>query len=119
MAWEDAIQGTGIVMSTVVSEKTGKCCLSPKCFKNSDISSCCFTCVSRARPPENRKYEFSARSHTFAMEKKISSSRERRKWSEKGREGGGGEGASQSTGNFNHPCSAVWVHPSIHQVIGS
>ena len=25
--------------------------------------------------------------------------------------GGGRDGASQSIGNFNHPCSAVWVYP--------
>ena len=105
-------------MSTVVSEKTGKCCLSGKCFKNSDISACCFTSVLRARPPESRKYEFSARSHTFAMEKKLVPRESGGSGAR--REGKGGEeGASQSIGNFNHPCSAVWVHPGIHQVIGS
>ena len=49
-------------------------------FTNNDISACCITSVSRARPPENCKYQSPARSHTFAMEK-ISSPRERRKWS--------------------------------------
>ena len=52
IAWEDALQGLGI-MSTVAARK---CCLSVTCFTNSDISACCFTSVSRARPPENRKY---------------------------------------------------------------
>ena len=26
MAWEDAVQGRGVAMSTVASDKTGKCC---------------------------------------------------------------------------------------------
>ena len=68
IAWEDAVQGLGMTMSTVASEKTGKCCLLATCFTNSDISACCFTSVSRARPPENRKYLSPARSHTFALE---------------------------------------------------
>ena len=33
-----------------VREKTENCCLSSKCFKNSDISACCFTSISSARP---------------------------------------------------------------------
>ena len=37
---EEAVQGLGIAMSTVASEKNGKCCLSATCFTNSDISSC-------------------------------------------------------------------------------
>ena len=37
---EDAVQGLGMAMSTVASEKNGKCCLSETCFTNSDISSC-------------------------------------------------------------------------------
>ena len=74
--------------------------------------------VSRGRPPENRKYEFSARSHTLALEKKLVPRESGGSGAR--REGKGGEeGASQSTGNFNHPCSAVWVYPGIHQVIGS
>ena len=57
IAWEDAVQGLGMAMSTVASEKTaGKCCLSATCFTNSDISACGFISVLRARPPENRKY---------------------------------------------------------------
>ena len=59
---------------------TGNCCLSAPCFANSDISSCCFPSISRARPPKNRKVLSPARSQIFSMEK-ISSSRERRKWS--------------------------------------
>ena len=34
----------------IVREKQGMC------FTNSDISACCFTSISRARPPENHKY---------------------------------------------------------------
>ena len=49
IAREDAVQGLGMAMSTVVSEtETGNCCLSAKCFTNSDISACCFTSISRA-----------------------------------------------------------------------
>ena len=33
------------------------------------VTTCCFTSVLRARPPENCKYQFPARSHTFPMEK--------------------------------------------------
>ena len=54
IAWEDTVQELGMAVSTVASEKTGKCCLSATCFTNS--SACCFTSISRARPPENRKY---------------------------------------------------------------
>ena len=60
--------------------KIGNYCLPATCFTNSDISACCFTSTSRARPPENLKYLSPARTQTFAMEK-ISSPRERRKWS--------------------------------------
>ena len=116
IAWEDAVQGLGMAMYTVASEKNremlfignagadpgfflgGGCtrlllyfntnkpqsfflqnisCIrkpqvisgggahplhpSPRsapatCFTNSEISACCFTSVSRARPSENRKY---------------------------------------------------------------
>ena len=55
IAWEDAVQGLGMAMSTVASEKNSEFCLSATCFTNGDISACCFTSVSRARPPENRK----------------------------------------------------------------
>ena len=44
---------TGTTHSNVyrsVREKTENCCLSSKCFKNSDISACCFTSISSARP---------------------------------------------------------------------
>ena len=37
-------------------------------FSNSDISARCFTSISRARPPENHKYQSPARSQIFAME---------------------------------------------------
>ena len=44
-------------MSTVASEKKkGIVVYQQRVFLNSDISACCFTIVSRARPPENRKY---------------------------------------------------------------
>ena len=33
IAWEDAVQGLGMTMSTLASEKTGKCCLSATCFQ--------------------------------------------------------------------------------------
>ena len=46
IAREDAVQGLGMAMSTVVSEtETGNCCLSAKCFTNSDISARCFTSI--------------------------------------------------------------------------
>ena len=65
-----------------VREKQGivtrNCCLSAMCLTNSDISACCFTGISRARPPENRKYQSPPRSQIFANQK-ISSPRERRK----------------------------------------
>ena len=38
IVWEDALQGLGMAMSTVASEKTGTCCLSATCFTNSDTS---------------------------------------------------------------------------------
>ena len=56
IAWEDAAQGLGMAMSTVATEINRNCCLSATYFTNSDISACCFTSVSRTRPPENRKY---------------------------------------------------------------
>ena len=62
IAWEDAEQGLGMVMSTLASEKNRELLqgiiLSATCFSstNSDISGCCFTSISRARPPENRKF---------------------------------------------------------------
>ena len=68
IAWEDAVQGLGMAMSIVASEK------------NREISACCFTSVSKLRPPENYKYYSPARSHTFVMDK-SSSPRDRRKWS--------------------------------------
>ena len=67
-----------MAMSTVASEKTGNCCLSVMVLQTvTSISACCFTSISRIRPPENRKYQSPARSQIFAMEK-ISSPR---KWS--------------------------------------
>ena len=62
IAWEDAEQGLGMVMSTLASEKNRVLLqgviLSATCFSstNSDISGCCFTSISRARPPENRRF---------------------------------------------------------------
>ena len=53
IAWEDAVQGLG-VMSTVASEKNKEMLFMGNVFF--DISACCFTSVSRARPPENCKY---------------------------------------------------------------
>ena len=55
-AWEDAEHGLGMVMSTLVSEKNRELFFIGKVFKKSDISGCCFTSISRARPPENRKF---------------------------------------------------------------
>ena len=46
IAWEDAVQGLGMAMSTVVSKtEKGNCCLSATCFANSDISARCFTSI--------------------------------------------------------------------------
>ena len=46
IAWEDAVQGLGMAMSTVVSKtEKGNCCLSATCFANSDISALCFTSI--------------------------------------------------------------------------
>ena len=56
IAWEDAVQGLGMAMSTVALEKHREMLFIGNLFYNSDISACCFTSVSRARPPENRKY---------------------------------------------------------------
>ena len=53
IAWEDAEQGLGMVMSTLASEKNRELLqgiiLSATCFSstNSDISGCCFTGVER------------------------------------------------------------------------
>ena len=63
-----------------VREKQGIVVYRQTCFTKSDISGCCFTSISRARPPENRNFWSPARSQIFAVEK-ISSPRERRKWS--------------------------------------
>ena len=46
-------------------------CLSATCFTNSDIFARCFTSISRARPPENHKYQSPARSQTFPIEKNF------------------------------------------------
>ena len=43
---EDAVQGLGMAMSTVVSEtERGNCCLTAKFFTNGDISARCFTSI--------------------------------------------------------------------------
>ena len=55
-AWEDAEQELGMAMSTLASEKNRELLFIGNVFKNSDISGCCFTSISRARPPENRKF---------------------------------------------------------------
>jgi len=72
IAWGDAVQGLGMAMSLAASEKNRKLLFI--------ISACFFTSISRARPPESCKYQSPAKSQIFAMEK-ISSPRERRKWS--------------------------------------
>ena len=51
ITWEDAVQGLGMAMSTVVSEKKQGIVVYQQRFTNSDISVCCFTSISRARPP--------------------------------------------------------------------
>ena len=56
IAWEDDVQGLGMAMSTVASEKNRELLFPATCFTNSGISACCFTSISRARPPENLKY---------------------------------------------------------------
>ena len=56
IAWEDTVQGIGMAMSTVESEKKQGMLIIDKVFYNIDISACCFTSISRARPPENHKY---------------------------------------------------------------
>ena len=45
IAWEDAEQGPGMVMSTLASEKNRKLLFIDNVFTNSDISRCCFTKV--------------------------------------------------------------------------
>ena len=56
IAWEDTEQGLGMAMSTLAAEKNRELLFIGNVFyKPSDISSCCFTSISRARPPENRK----------------------------------------------------------------
>ena len=56
ITWEGAVQGQGMAMSAIASEKNRNCCLSATCFTNSGISAYCLTGVSRARHPENGKY---------------------------------------------------------------
>ena len=57
IAWEDAEQGLGMVMSTLALEKNRELLfIGNLYFTNSDISRYCFTSISRARPPENRKF---------------------------------------------------------------
>ena len=56
IAWEDSVQGLGMTMFTAVSEKNREMLFIGTCLTNSDVSGCCFTSVSRARPPENCKY---------------------------------------------------------------
>ena len=48
IAWEDAVQGLSMAMSTVASEKNREILFIGNVFTNSDISACCFTNVSRA-----------------------------------------------------------------------
>ena len=69
-----------MAMSTLASDKKRELLFIGNVFTNSDISGCCFTSISRARPPENRNFGSPARSEIFAVEK-ISSPRKRRKWS--------------------------------------
>ena len=55
IAWEDAVQGLGL-MSTVASDKNKEMLFIGNVLQNSDISACCFTSLSRTRPPENSRY---------------------------------------------------------------
>ena len=51
------LQGLGMAMSTVASEKNRELLFIGNVFyKQWHISACCFTSISRARPPESRKY---------------------------------------------------------------
>ena len=61
IALEDAEQGLGMAMSSLAAEKNrellrGIVVYRQRVLKTGDISSCCFTSISRARPPENRKF---------------------------------------------------------------
>ena len=82
IAWEDAVQGQGMAMSTVLSKKkTGKCCLWATCFTNSDISACSVSLVFLGHDPLKIANINPQQEATLSLWKKISSSRERRKWS--------------------------------------
>ena len=80
IAWKEAVQGLGMAMSTVASDKNVQeiVRLSVTCFTNSYISARCFTRISRARPPENRNINPQQEAR-FLLWK--TSPRERRKWS--------------------------------------
>ena len=62
-----------------VREKQGIVVYRKRVLQSVTSLGCCFTSISRARPPVNRKFLSPARSQIFAMEK-IGSLRERRKW---------------------------------------
>ena len=50
IVWEDALQGLGMAMSTVASEKNRELLFIGNVFyKQWHISACCFTSISRAR----------------------------------------------------------------------
>ena len=70
-----------MAMSAIASGKNRELLFIATCFTNSDISACCFTGVSGARHPENRKILIPSKKPHFRYGKKISSPRERRKWS--------------------------------------
>ena len=56
IAWEDAVQGLGMAMSTVASEKNRKMLFIGNVFYKQWHLFVLFHYVSRARPPENCKY---------------------------------------------------------------
>ena len=63
IAWGDTVQGLGMAISTVASEKNRKLLFI--------IYACCFTSISRARPPDSCKYQSPAKSQIFSMEKLV------------------------------------------------
>ena len=71
IAREDAVQVLGMAMSTRSVRENGELLfISNVFYKLWHISACCFTSISRAWPPDKRKYLSPARSQIFAMEKK-------------------------------------------------
>ena len=56
IAWEDAVEGLGMAMSTEASEKNKELLFISNVFYKQWNSACGFTSISRARPPENCKH---------------------------------------------------------------